>query len=223
MRFGLHSGPVTAGVLRGDRARFQLFGDTVNTGTFLGKRTEHVWLYGTLLHTHFPVSLNRSKASRMESTGVRNKIQVSQGTANYLMAAGKSHWLSPRVDGVKAKGKGVLDTYWVSPESKQVDTGETSSTSSQGENIKGPAPTAETLGNSSEELRDSKTRRLVSWMVELLLDHVTKIVSPVVWSRCVLQSGSLLVWIWGQRTYNTFSVLSRTLGRLSRSIQQCEG
>jgi class 3 adenylate cyclase len=32
MRFGLHSGPVTAGVLRGDRARFQVFGDTVNTG-----------------------------------------------------------------------------------------------------------------------------------------------------------------------------------------------
>jgi class 3 adenylate cyclase len=32
MRFGIHSGPVTAGVLRGDRARFQLFGDTVNTG-----------------------------------------------------------------------------------------------------------------------------------------------------------------------------------------------
>ncbi len=30
MRVGLHSGPVTAGVLQGDRARFQLFGDTVN-------------------------------------------------------------------------------------------------------------------------------------------------------------------------------------------------
>lgn len=31
MRIGIHSGPVTAGVLRGDKARFQLFGDTMNT------------------------------------------------------------------------------------------------------------------------------------------------------------------------------------------------
>ena len=28
LRIGLHSGPVTAGVLRGQKARFQLFGDT---------------------------------------------------------------------------------------------------------------------------------------------------------------------------------------------------
>lgn len=31
LRIGIHSGPVTAGVLRGERARFQLFGDTMNT------------------------------------------------------------------------------------------------------------------------------------------------------------------------------------------------
>ena len=28
MRFGIHSGAVTAGVLRGEKSRFQLFGDT---------------------------------------------------------------------------------------------------------------------------------------------------------------------------------------------------
>jgi class 3 adenylate cyclase len=62
MRFGLHSGPVTAGVLRGDKSRFQLFGDTVNT------------------------------AARIESTGQRNKIHLSKETADLLIAAGKSHW-----------------------------------------------------------------------------------------------------------------------------------
>ena len=30
MRFGLHSGSVTAGVLRGDKGRYQIFGDTVS-------------------------------------------------------------------------------------------------------------------------------------------------------------------------------------------------
>ena len=35
LRIGIHSGPVTAGVLRGERSRFQLFGDTMNTGELL--------------------------------------------------------------------------------------------------------------------------------------------------------------------------------------------
>lgn len=54
MRVGLHSGGVTAGVLRGDKGRFQLFGDTVNT------------------------------ASRMESNGIKGKIHVSESTAKLL-------------------------------------------------------------------------------------------------------------------------------------------
>jgi class 3 adenylate cyclase len=33
MRIGLNSGPITGGILRGERSRFQLFGDTINTGT----------------------------------------------------------------------------------------------------------------------------------------------------------------------------------------------
>lgn len=34
MRVGVHSGSVTAGVLRGQKARFQLFGDTMNMVRF---------------------------------------------------------------------------------------------------------------------------------------------------------------------------------------------
>lgn len=83
MRFGLHSGPVTAGVLQGDRARFQLFGDTVNT------------------------------AARMESNGQRERIQLSSTTAELLAKAGKGHWINPREDKVEAKGKGEMQTYWL--------------------------------------------------------------------------------------------------------------
>ena len=85
-RFGLHSGPVTAGVLRGERARFQLFGDTVNT------------------------------ASRMETTGERNRIQLSEQTAHILVAHGRGSWLQPREDKVEAKGKGTLSTFWLREE-----------------------------------------------------------------------------------------------------------
>jgi len=85
LRIGLNSGPVTAGVLRGERSRFQLFGDTVNT------------------------------AARMESTGVVSKIQVSQSTADLLKKAGKSHWVTKREGEVEAKGKGKIQTYFVDP------------------------------------------------------------------------------------------------------------
>jgi hypothetical protein len=42
----MHSGPVTAGVLRGERARFQLFGDTVNTGKYFLSMIRHVNMDG---------------------------------------------------------------------------------------------------------------------------------------------------------------------------------
>jgi class 3 adenylate cyclase len=66
LRIGLHSGPVTAGVLRGERARFQLFGDTMNT------------------------------AARMEQTGEKNRIQISQSTADCLHAGGKRYVMSQK-------------------------------------------------------------------------------------------------------------------------------
>ena len=47
LRVGLHSGATTAGVLRGERARFQLFGDTVNTG-----RSRFSLIFNTLPSRH---------------------------------------------------------------------------------------------------------------------------------------------------------------------------
>ena len=66
LRCGLQSGHVTDGVLRGIRSRFEIFGDTVNT------------------------------ASRMESTGVPTRIQISQATTYLLIKAGKEIWVKPR-------------------------------------------------------------------------------------------------------------------------------
>jgi class 3 adenylate cyclase len=83
LRVGLHSGPVTAGVLRGDRARFQLFGDTVNT------------------------------TARVESTGMRNKIHISHETAELLTGSGKGHWITPREEKVVANCKGEMQTYFL--------------------------------------------------------------------------------------------------------------
>ena len=52
-------------------------------------------------------------ASRMESNGVPGRVQVSDSTANELMKAGKSSWLTARPDKIVAKGKGEMDTYFV--------------------------------------------------------------------------------------------------------------
>jgi len=49
----------------------------------------------------------------MESTGEKGRIQISSVTADILADAGHSNWTTPRTDGVAAKGKGVLSTYWL--------------------------------------------------------------------------------------------------------------
>ena len=49
----------------------------------------------------------------MESTGEKNRIQVSQATADLLVASGKGQWIEPREGLVSAKGKGSMQTYWV--------------------------------------------------------------------------------------------------------------
>eukprot|EP00526_Cylindrotheca_closterium_P003919 CAMPEP_0113631220 /NCGR_PEP_ID=MMETSP0017_2-20120614/16224_1 /TAXON_ID=2856 /ORGANISM="Cylindrotheca closterium" /LENGTH=1165 /DNA_ID=CAMNT_0000541721 /DNA_START=11 /DNA_END=3511 /DNA_ORIENTATION=- /assembly_acc=CAM_ASM_000147 len=148
IRVGLHSGPVTAGVLRGDRARFQLFGDTVNT------------------------------CARIETTGTKNKIHVSKETAELLKKSGKTHWVTARGDKVTAKGKGELETFWLNnirgAETKSAISGSSASDDLKLTKIeehekptKSVTP-SETIENKSQAQNEKKLDRLVNWNVDVL-------------------------------------------------------
>jgi class 3 adenylate cyclase len=143
-RFGLHSGPCTAGVLRGERARFQLFGDTVNT------------------------------AARMESTGLRNKIHISQETADLLQEAGKGHWVEERKDIVVAKGKGALQTYWLNPSDAVRAKDQVPEAAPLKEEIKAAKVTSPA---SPIKPTNQKNQRLIDWNCELLLQNLRKVVA----------------------------------------------
>ena len=52
-------------------------------------------------------------AARMESNGVKGRIHVSQTTADELSNAGKAAWLTTREEKIVAKGKGSMQTYFV--------------------------------------------------------------------------------------------------------------
>jgi class 3 adenylate cyclase len=154
MRFGLHSGPVTAGVMRGEKSRFQLFGDSVNT------------------------------AARIESTGERAKIHLSQETADLIIEAGKAHWVKARENKVSAKGKGQLQTYWleVLNEKNIPDT-----VDMLGESLEGfeESTANQRVGNLVAKFEKSaklntmeeRTRRQADYTVEVLLRLLKKVVA----------------------------------------------
>jgi 3'5'-cyclic nucleotide phosphodiesterase/Adenylate and Guanylate cyclase catalytic domain len=155
-RCGLHSGPVTAGVLRGEKARFQLFGDTMNT------------------------------ASRIESSGIPGRIHISKETASLLQEAGKSEWVVPRSEMVTLKGKGEVQTFFASPTSttSTIISGDSSPSESEYAGLDlsiNQLSESNCYGNtmdgtdrSSEDEKD-RVYRLVHWNTDILHTHLVNL------------------------------------------------
>jgi class 3 adenylate cyclase len=154
LRIGMHSGPVTGGVLRGERSRFQLFGDTMNT------------------------------TARIESTGANGCIHLSSVTADLLRQAGKQSWLTQRDECVIAKGKGSMQKYWLSNDSDNRDDNTVGAESdrrslSSGQDAgMGYDEFMVQVGHNGQTISLSQqASRLINWNVEQLVGLLRQIVA----------------------------------------------
>jgi class 3 adenylate cyclase len=128
---GLHSVTITGGVLHGDNARFQLYGDSMKT------------------------------ASRIESTGTRDRVHISKRTADLLITAGKTHLINRRDQQIVAKGLGEFETFWLVFVKER---GDGPSLAGDTDSIKLDVAKSNLLSPSPH-----KTIRLIKWNVEVLL------------------------------------------------------
>lgn len=109
----------------------------------------------------------------METTGLRNRIQLSQATADLIAASGKSNWIQEREERVYAKGKGEVKTYWVKATSRVTAAEMESSTSSKASL---PGSTVPKMAQDEAETTFGIRKSLIDWQVELLSRQLERIV-----------------------------------------------
>jgi hypothetical protein len=110
----------------------------------------------------------------MESTGMRGKIHVSQDTADRLINAGKTNWITPREDKVFAKGKGEMQTFWVMAQETKANTATDQTETSRGTFTEDIFETPSVLP-SADPYAKAKEERLVKWNVEVLMNLLKQI------------------------------------------------
>ena len=159
-RIGIHSGPVTAGVLRGEKSRFQLFGDTMTT------------------------------CAKIEAAGRPGRIHTSNTTADMLIKYGKGSWLEGTGEAIVATGRGELVTHWLNLKGRKdgrLDSARNLQSTSEGSQSDGEEQEEETeaVDVPSRKSRtgilldaiDLKKDRLVDYNVDVLISLLKKIIA----------------------------------------------
>jgi hypothetical protein len=156
MRFCLASGPVTAGILAGEKSKFHLLGDTVEA------------------------------ASSMQTTSKPGRIQISSKTADLLIEANKKKWIQPRKDLTIIKGQGGIQSYFLTTRRHQLKSGNISETDNKdtlsvcsdlsagsgefwNEDSSCLPMKVPSIGLDSSSNGGDKNERLVEWQVESML------------------------------------------------------
>ena len=126
----------------------------------------------------------------MESTSEKNRIQLSQATADLLIKDGKEHWVSMRKDLVSVKGKGEMQTFFALLRNTHASDGSVSGASrssgvSSNESSGGKQSIGWGIGDNEDNLilslppmsRSAKNKRLIDWNVEMLTQQLKRIVA----------------------------------------------
>eukprot|EP00980_Cylindrotheca_fusiformis_P024028 scaffold11398_cov125-Cylindrotheca_fusiformis.AAC.4 len=113
----------------------------------------------------------------MESTSERNRIQLSEVTADLLLGAGRSAWVIPRKSKVFVKGKGEMQTYWLNTKAAKL-TNELPAVSETLSNSSDSSSVRNTLNNDADGIEaTTKRERLVEYNVEVLTSLLQQIIA----------------------------------------------
>jgi hypothetical protein len=123
---------------------------------------------------------------------MREKIQLSQETADLLRKSGRGTWIKERDNEVDAKGKGILKTFWLLPRGSKapsVLSSASMSTSLEADSsfaddetpntmpaaLRNALPMKHKIKKSKRKELSDKSKRLVQWNVALLIKLLEKV------------------------------------------------